>query len=595
MKQQETVIGFQSGAPRVRSPWVLRASVLAAMLLAGCATRGPSWVDSEKVKAVDEESHKLIADRVAEETAKFAAMQDVLKQNLERVKRLPVAPVEPVFNPLDAVKVTLMVDDADVRYVFKAIADQAKLNLVLPSGLSKKPRTITLNLRNMPASRVFDHVIKTLDLSGKVENGVMVVRELEESVFDLDFLQTATSADFNAGGDVFGANQNAGPQGGSGGASAETGIRNSFNLRGRNINDGDPFVQIEALLQTVFADPDAPAAASSDSRGEKGEKSDKGDKRQMVVNGNVGASRYVLNRSTGTLYVHGKPSQIAAVSRLVSHYKAVLGRQVQIEAQILDIELNDQFQFGVDWNMLKDKVALNYGQNSLALGQLATILPDAINPAQSVTIPSQVLGSAGTPHMGGAYKSGAQNVALNLMKTFGAVHVLSNPSLRVKNTQPAVVSVGSNERFIMQTSSNVSNSGGGQSTVSSNVITGSLFDGVMLGVIPFVTENGEINLVINPVQTKVQPESTNLIDVGSAQNPLKISLPKVDFKGMVTSLSLRDGDMVILGGLIAENGVRSKNGLPGIAEVPFFGEVLGGTNRQANARELVIVLRVKAL
>ena len=131
--------------------------------------------------------------------------------------------------------------------------------------------------------------------------------------------------------------------------------------------------------------------------------------------------------------------------------------------------------------------------------------------------------------------------------------------------------------------------------MSSNVVTGNLFDGVMLGVIPFISEDGTVNLTINPVQTLVEPGSTALVDVGSPASPLKISLPVVDFKGITTSLSLHDGDTVILGGLISESGNRSKTGIPVVAEIPILGELAGTQTRQSNSRELVVVLKVHVL
>jgi MSHA type pilus biogenesis protein MshL len=286
---------------------------------------------------------------------------------------------------------------------------------------------------------------------------------------------------------------------------------------------------------------------------------------------------------------------VATVSQQVANYKAVLGRQVLIEAQILDIELNDDFQYGIDWSHLKGNAAVAFGSNPLTLGAISTTVPDAINPGRSLTIPAQALGTAGTPQLGITYGTPTQSIAINMLKTFGAVHVLSNPSIRVKNTQPAVVSVGRNERYISQTTSNVSNSGGGQSTVSSNVITGNLFDGVMLGVIPFIGDDGTISLTINPVQTTVKPGSSDLINVGTDQNPQRISLPKVDFKGITTSLNMRSGDMVILGGLIDEAGNRAKSGLPGVAEVPVVGAAFGNVSRTARSRELIVVLRVRIL
>lgn len=573
-------------APHVPSPFqsgIVRPASMAlaiSMLVAGCSVTGPSALDKQKITGVNEESQKLMVDRLADESAKFSAVQAELLKKFEQTRAAAVQPAEPVFNPLDAVNVSLKVDDTDVRFVFKAIADQAKLNLILPSSLSEKPRSISLVLRNMPASQVFDHVLKTLDMHGNVERGVMVVSDYQERVFSLDFLQTSISATFNAGGEVFGTGQS----GGSGsGDVGQSGIRNGFNIRGRNTNDMDPFSQIEDLLKTVIHD-------ETDGKSEKS-----GEKSSNSVARNPNGPRYVLNKSTGTLYVKGRPSQIATVSQQVAHYKNVMGRQVLIEAQILDIELNDDFQYGVDWGRLQGNLATTFGANPISLGAITTSIPSAVNPGRSLTIPAQTLGAAGASQFGLAFGNPSQSIAINMLKTFGVVHVLSNPSLRVKNTQPAVVSVGRNERYIAQTTSNVSNSGGGQSTVSANVVTGNLFDGVMLGVIPFISEDGTINLTINPSQSTVKAGSSDLVNVGTDQNPQRISLPKVDFKGITTSLSMRSGDMVILGGLIDETGNRAKAGLPGLAEIPLLGEALGKVSRVARTRELIVVLRVRIL
>ncbi len=573
--------GVARGLLGVSKPAALALAV--SGLLAACSITGPSLLDKQKIISVNEESQKLMVDRLADESAKFAAVQADLLKKFEQTRAAAVRPAEPVFNPLDAVNVTLKVDDTDVRFVFKAIADQAKLNLILPSSLTEKPRTISLALRNMPASQVFDHVLKTMDLYGNAERGVLVVSDYQERVFNLDFLQTSISANFTAGGDVFGANQSGGGSGGaSSGDSASSGIRSGFNIRGRNTNDMDAFTQIELLLKTVIYDDTANGSEK------------KGDKPTNVARDPNGP-RYVLNQSTGTLYVKGRPSQVATISQQVANYKAVLGRQVLIEAQILDIELNDDFQYGIDWSRLKGNAALAFGANPMMLGPVNTAVPDVTNAGRTLTIPAMSVGAAGSSQFGMAYGTPTQSIAINMLKTFGAVHVLSNPSIRVKNTQPAVVSVGRNSRYISQTTSNVSNSGGGQSTVSANVITGNLFDGVMLGVIPFISDDGTINLTINPVQTTIVPGSSNLINVGTDVNPQRISLPIVDFKGITTSLSMRSGDMVILGGLIDEAGNRSKAGLPGISEIPMLGEALGNVNRSVRSRELIVVLRVKSL
>ncbi|MEL7966111.1 hypothetical protein AAG587_07030 [Vreelandella neptunia] len=553
--------------------WV---GALLAASLSGCAV-GPSKVDAERVQTVDNRSQALLQERLVQESDKLRLLQDELRQSLEQQREVVLEPVAPRFNPLDAVNITLQANDEDVRNLLKAIADQAGLNLVLPASLSSQPRTLSLSLNSVPASQAFEEITKALDLSGEVRDNMLVVNEFEERIFDLDFLLTMSTADFSAGGDVFGASNSGGDGSASAGSGAgSSGLRSSFSISGRNTNDVNPYEQIDRMLTSLIG-------------GERGEESNLGQEVSSQV------PTYMLNRSTGTLFVRARPSQLAAVGRLVGHYQSVLNRQVLIEAQILDVELNDQFSYGVDWSFLRSQVALSYSSNPMALGAINSVVPNAENAGRSVLIPSTALGASGTPSLGLAQSGSNHNIGLDLMKTFGTVHVLSNPSIRVRNTQPAVVSVGSNMRYIAQSSSNTQAGTGGLLATTANVVTSNVFDGVMLGVIPFVSEDGSIQLTINPMQTSVQAASMELVDVGSTQNPLKISLPRVDFKGITTSLSLNDGDIVILGGLIGENGSRSRDGVPGVTDLPLFGEWLGGQSESTSARELVLVLRVQIL
>lgn len=561
------------------------ASVL-ALVMSGCTT--VSDLDAKKVTQIDTRAQELLLTRISDESARLQALQDDLFKKIEKVRELPVEPVEPVFNPLDLVEVSVRISNADARQVFEIIADAAKINLILPPELHEEPLKISVNMAKMPASQVLDQVLKMLDLSGGYENGMIIVRKYDERVFDLDFLQTATSAEFNAGGDVFGANVSSGV-GQNAGSAGSSGIRSSFTVNGRNTNSTDPFDQIDTLLRTVIHTGQAPGGTRAEQTPEVGV--------EFAARG----PRYMLNRSTGTLYVKAPPSQMDAVSRLVSHYRAVLGRQVLIEAQILDVELKDEFRYGLDWNFVRNRMAATYGTSGISFGQLSAdelgpvslTIPGAVNPGRDVLIPAGTVG--GVDNALSAIYQGSRGIgALDLMKQFGTVHVLSNPSLRVKNTQPALVSVGTNERYVAEVSGNLTSGEGGLVASETNVITGNLFDGVMLGVIPFISEDGTINLTINPMQSKVQPGTTDLVSVGG-KDGYQVSLPRVDFKGITTSLSLRDGDTVIIGGLIGEYGGRSKHGLPGVAEVPLLGEVIGGQARTAGSRELVIVLRVRVL
>lgn len=559
---------------RIRSCGRLALATL-TVALAGCAA-GPSKMDAQKVQEVDTKSQPLIKDRIIEESRKMLEMQNTLREQLEQQAALPLQPVVPVYNPLDAVNITIQADAVDVRNVFKAIADQAGLNLVLPATLSRRPRTLSLSLVDVPASQAFEQVLKALDMNGDVKDGMLLVDEYEERVFDLDFLLTMSTVSYGAGGDVFGSSSSGDS---SDSSSGDSGLFSNFSVSGRNTNDVNPYLQIEQMLATII-----------DREPESSEEDEAGD---SAANGN--RSRYMLNHSTGTLFVRARPSEVAAVSRLVEHYKSVLGRQVLIEAQILDVELSDEFSYGVDWSLLRGKVAASYSTSQMSLGDISSTLGSAASSGRSVIIPSTTLGTDGTSSLALAASGSDYNIGLDMLQTFGVVHILSNPSIRVRNTQPAVVSVGSNIRYISETSSDTENATAGVLSTSSSVETANVFDGVVMGVIPFISEDGSIHLTINPMQTSVDDSSLDLIDVGSETNPMMITLPEVEFKGMTTSLTLNSGDIVILGGLISESGSNSSDGLPGISDIPVLSKILGGTYRSSGSRELVLILRVQTI
>ena len=300
--------------------------------------------------------------------------------------------------------------------------------------------------------------------------------------------------------------------------------------------------------------------------------------------------KYSLNRVTGTLYVNARPSQIEAVAKIIDSYESVMGRQVLIEAQILDVSLRDGFEFGVDWSSLRNNLVGGFlGAGGISVGGLETRIPNATNAGNGIVIPGSS-GFNGGNNFGLAYSEGSLNVAIKALNQYGHVRVLSNPTIRAKNSHPSMISVGNITRFVSQTEAIVNNVGG-SSVTSNNVITDSVFDGIVVGVLPFIQADGTINLTIHPMQSEVNKASLALIDVGGS----KISLPQIDFKGVTTSLSLKDGDTVLLGGLISEGGQSTGDKVPGIARIPLLGNLFKNQSVSTVSRELVIVLKVRVL
>lgn len=554
----------------------LLAGAVGTLMVAACTNMPPRSV--QDLPPVEHKALERTSTALAEESAKLLEAQDKRLASIERKgSTTPITtPLAPVYDPLEHSAVSISMFDADVGQLLWALAGELKMNLIVdPKVLEQKQRS-SLQLSNVSAREVFNHILDAFDLHGELRGGALVVSQTKERIFNVDMLNSVTSLELSSGGDVFGA----GMQGGGGGQS----LRGSLSMSGSVGKDNDPYKQLGAALDVILdTDKSKQAAAPAGPDQPKP----------------AAVASYNLDAGSGTLFVRARPSQMRAVEELIEHNKQKLRRQVLVEAQILDVTLNDNSNYGVDWNLLRDRVAGIYGDTA------ATILPDANIPLsydgltrlgqqpRTITFPNQTLGSGLGRAMGLSYVTDTFSAAVNVLRGFGNVKVLSNPSVRVRNGSPAYLSVGTNIRYVTKSTTNFSNSGGGGAyNQSSDIQTDSLFSGVVIGVAPMIHENGSVELLVHPMQTEVDASSLVLREF---PNGNAVTLPKVNVKGITTTLNLRDGDTVMLGGLIDQNASLDDKGIPGLSDMPVFGRMFGSRAKTHTTRELVLVLRVKVL
>jgi general secretion pathway protein D len=545
------------------APLVAPLALALTLLLGGC-TGTPRSVKSlppTEYKALQE-----IGNRVGEESGKLAEENARLRQEIERnaPRMAPVPVVAPKYDPLENRIVTLNMNDASVGGLLWALAEQLGMNLIVDPDVLARDQRASLFLKNVTAREVYNHILTAFDLYGETRGGALVVSPMEERVFNVEMLNTTTSLDMSTGGDVFGA--------GSSGAGGGDSLRGKLVMDGTVGKQNDPYKQLGASVEAVLREDQAT----------KGE----GPPRE--------AARFSLDPLTGSLYVRARPSQVRAVADLVERNKAMLARQVLVEAQLIDVSLNDQFQYGVDWNLLKNRVAGIVGDAPISLDPISGSLPGANHDSlgRLLTIPRQTIGTALGRGTGIGYVGDTFSTALNVLRSFGHVKVLSNPSVRVRNGTPAYLSVGRNIRYVSKSTTSFSNPGGGATNTSSDVQTESLFAGVVIGVAPLIRNDGNVELLVHPMQTEVDEASLALVEVGNGNS---VTLPRISFKGMTTTLNLRDGNTVLIGGLIDQQDQNTDNGVPGLSDVPGLGKLFGAEARTHKSRELVMVLRVTVI
>ncbi len=241
----------------------------------------------------------------------------------------------------------------------------------------------------------------------------------------------------------------------------------------------------------------------------------------------------------------------------------VLPQQVLIEATIAEITLKGDLKYGMEWfftNRLGDKT----GEGLLDLGVTGTGIGPVI-PGFSYSIVD---------------KAGAVRAVLNALAEDSRLNVISSPSLMVLNNQTAHIDVGDEVPVVTQQQ---------QSTVgSSSPIVNNIEyrnTGVLLSVTPRVNAGGMVVMDVEQEVSQVVSESTDTTTL----------TPTISKRSITTSVAVQSGQTVVLGGLIREQKVVSRSGIPGLYNLPIIGPLFGVTIDEQIRTELVVLITPRAV
>ena len=313
--------------------------------------------------------------------------------------------------------------------------------------------------------------------------------------------------------------------------------------------------------------------------------------------GDKNGRNVVVNKHSGVIVVHAMPGELRAVDKFVKTTQSIIQRQVILEAKIIEVELSDGYQSGINWSSFgqsagrNSSILLSQTGGGSVIGGTGSIIDGntgTLNPSNY----SGVNGSS-TSAFGGVFslalKIGNSFTSfLELLKTQGDVHVLSSPQVSTINNQKAVIKVGQDEFFITDVDSSTNTSTGTSST-QSNVELTPFFSGVALDVIPQISEDGNITLHIHPtVSTVVEKvKQISLNNTSSLSVPLALS----SIRESDTIIRARDGQVVIIGGLMQNSTKNEDAGIPVLGDLPLIGGLFKHKRKAYKKSELVILLR----
>ncbi len=325
---------------------------------------------------------------------------------------------------------------------------------------------------------------------------------------------------------------------------------------------------------------------------------------RALVGGGEGRT-VITSPQTGTLAVRAMPEELRHVEAWLKATRVAVERQVMLEAKIVEVELREGYQSGIDWSRVGDRGAI--GQTS-ANPSIPSGVNGIINPlvsntrglptlstgTQSPSWPDLIpLPSAGGGTFGLALARGGFQALLSFIESHGDTQILSSPRIATLNNQKAVLKVGTDDYFITGISgSNSGTTTGNTGTTTNQIPTLTLtpfFSGIALDVTPQIDAADTITLHIHPSVSNVT-EKVKQVDLGEVGN-FRLPLASASINETDTVVRIPDGHIVAIGGLMQMEATRRGSGLPGADSNPITSLLFGNRANNGRKRELVVLIK----
>lgn len=313
----------------------------------------------------------------------------------------------------------------------------------------------------------------------------------------------------------------------------------------------------------------------------------------------------IVSPGSGVVLVKAFPADLRSVENFLRITQLIVERQVMLEAKIIEVELNEEFQAGVNWNHFggsSNRFAYGAVQPGTLLNTTNRAGFDASNVAQSGA--GAILGNGvgvvpgaggiaaatrlGNGFFGLAFQSANFAALLNFLETQGNVQVLSSPRIASINNQKAVLKVGIDEFFVTNVSSTVTSTGNSNVTTP-NITLQPFFSGIALDVTPQIDDENNIVLHVHPSISLVK-EKQKVIDLGTL-GVFTLPLANSAVNETDSVVRVQDGNIVAIGGLMKQEQASDANGFPGTTASSTWGLLFGTRDSHLRKRELVILIK----
>ncbi|TQK11185.1 pilus (MSHA type) biogenesis protein MshL [Herbaspirillum sp. SJZ107] len=547
----------------------------AALLLAGCQS-APNNTTYDQIR---KEVAGVNASRPAAAPSVDSAVADALLP-----PAAALATQLPKARPALEERFNVSFNNVPAQQFFRSIVAGTRYNILVHPDVSG---SITANLKDVTLPETLDAIREMYGYDYKIDGTRISIKPLtmQTKMFHVNYLVgkrrgasnlrvTSTSVS-NAVN-----NQNGNQNGGQGATGQNNG--NQSNQYGGNPG------QVESTDVNTTSDNDFWADLKAAV--------------EAIVGPKEGGRNVVISPQSGVIVIRAMPDELRNVDAYLKATQLAVDRQVILEAKILEVELNDSYQSGVNWaSFASIRSSHDNRVSGGIIGPGASLTPLPFGGGQPAVITDPATGlSAST----GFSLSNAVNAAgsmfglavqtsnfaalLSFLETQGTVHVLSSPRVAAINNQKAVLKIGTDEFYVtgVTTTTALSTS---SNTVTPSVTLQPFFSGVVLDVTPQIDEKGNILLHVHPSVSQVSTVNKD-VSLGSAGN-LTLPLAASATSELDSIVRGTNGQVVAIGGLMRQASTNDSSSVPGATNVPVLSTLFGQKKRVNQKRELVVLIK----
>jgi MSHA type pilus biogenesis protein MshL len=484
-------------------------------------------------------------------------LRELLVPQMEEVRKVP----DKLFS--------IFARDSNIHDVLLAFSKESELNIVIDPELKGN---VTIDLKRVTLKDALEAILSPLGWSYRIDGKfIRILRpQVETRLFTLNYIVTKRSgkrevyASTSTGGGLQ-TSTLTGQQTVLSTGSTRTGYTDLITL-----DEMDLWKEIQKGLENlIFGTVEEKEIPSGKEKTTWTRVDEKGKK-------------LIINKSTGTIMVTDYPVNLNKIASYLETVEGSSQRQVSIQAKIMEVTLSDSHREGINWKVIEGlpratNVAFGFTNKAGTTGYPGTS-SGYLTDTGTISTPGgfKIGAYGGTFSLGAAGKEVLLSDIMQAIAEQGDIKVLSSPTISTLNNQKAVIRVGDQDVFFITGAVST------QTTVTQTIQPMTIDIGIILDVTPQIAEDGTVIMNIHPCITDKTGEKT--APDGTSTFPL-LSVRETD-----TAVRVRNGQTIIIAGLIQEKIEENHTGVPVLQSLPLMGGLFRYKTGTKKKSELVIMI-----